>query len=202
MSIKSIFGIKESRNTNFVNPARQSVEQVEDYAVKKSIATKELTTGKAEIGATTVSGDIIPKTNNIYKLGSATKFFALSYIAGLQLGQGHLGDVNTISSSSSIDLSIYSGTGKILKLGSNNTQGQVNIVSGDVGIGTAAPGEKLEVNGNIRAAEIYGNIHITDDLISDNANAGIDIEVVFTDALSVVHHLVFENGILVSYYTT
>lgn len=40
--IKEIFGIKESKQTLFVNPERQSAEQVEDYATKKVLQSKEI----------------------------------------------------------------------------------------------------------------------------------------------------------------
>ena len=40
--VKGIFGFKETRQAEFVNPRRQSIEQTEDYAVKQSIQTKEL----------------------------------------------------------------------------------------------------------------------------------------------------------------
>lgn len=39
--ISSIFGIKDSVKQNFANPERQSIEQTEDYAIKKSVQTKQ-----------------------------------------------------------------------------------------------------------------------------------------------------------------
>ena len=41
-TVKEVFGMRDTPMSVFVNPARQSVEQVEDYAVKKVVATREL----------------------------------------------------------------------------------------------------------------------------------------------------------------
>lgn len=40
--IKQIFGIREKPTPSFSKPERQSVEQTEDYAIKKVVITKEL----------------------------------------------------------------------------------------------------------------------------------------------------------------
>lgn len=40
-SVKGIFGFKETRQAEFVNPSRQSIEQTEQYANKQVIHTKE-----------------------------------------------------------------------------------------------------------------------------------------------------------------
>jgi hypothetical protein len=44
-SVKSILGIKESNNQKF-SSVRQSIEQTEDYAIKKVVTTQELVVRK------------------------------------------------------------------------------------------------------------------------------------------------------------
>lgn len=41
-SVKDVFGMKQKPDTVFINPAKQNPQEVEDYAVKKSISTQEL----------------------------------------------------------------------------------------------------------------------------------------------------------------
>jgi hypothetical protein len=51
---------------------------------------------------------------------------------------------------------IYSGSAHPLLIGTNNTERMRITSTGDVGIGTSSPGEKLEVNGNIRMSAVPG----------------------------------------------
>ena len=55
-SVKSILGMKESNNQNFISPDRQSIEQTEDYATKKVVQTQELIVRKI----------ILDKASNTY----------------------------------------------------------------------------------------------------------------------------------------
>jgi hypothetical protein len=57
--IKRIFGIRET-NQSFSSPDRQSVEQVEDYAVKKVVMTQELIVNGVSISG---SGSSTAPTN-------------------------------------------------------------------------------------------------------------------------------------------
>lgn len=49
--IKSIFGMRENKQ-NFFRPERQSIEQAEDYAIKKVVYTQELIVGGVPYGGT------------------------------------------------------------------------------------------------------------------------------------------------------
>lgn len=48
-SVKDIFGMKQDSFTKFVNPDKQSPEQVEDYATKKVVQTQEINTNSQNI---------------------------------------------------------------------------------------------------------------------------------------------------------
>lgn len=71
----------------------------------------------------------------------------------------------------------YTGTEWTLLASGTNTwtisgTNQYSNVAGNVGIGTAAPGEKLEVAGNIRGANIYANTFLsTGPVLSNNLGA-------------------------------
>lgn len=59
--VKKILGVKDTPVTEFISPERQSIEQTEDYAIKKSIKSKEIVTGDHNI-----NGDIAEVVNVCY----------------------------------------------------------------------------------------------------------------------------------------
>lgn len=65
-TINSIFGIKTQPTNTLKTPERQSIEQTEDYAVKKSIKTKELVVDDHES-----TGAVPQVVNVIYGTGAA-----------------------------------------------------------------------------------------------------------------------------------
>ena len=76
-TIQSIFGIREAPINTLQTPARQSVEQTEDYAVKKSILTKELvvddheSTGlKPQVVNIIYSTEAVPPAANTVPIGT------------------------------------------------------------------------------------------------------------------------------------
>jgi hypothetical protein len=59
-TIKKIFGIKDTPIQKFVQPDRQSIEQTEDYAVKKVLQTREAYIGTLPTDNSTVDVAYVP----------------------------------------------------------------------------------------------------------------------------------------------
>lgn len=99
--------------------------------------TKNLISMVNRVAAITFDSDILPDTDNLYSVGSSNPRWKNGYFSG-DLSVGGNG---TITGDLTVD---------------TNTL-YVNSASNYVGIGTASPGSKLDVNGNITQSVTHGN---------------------------------------------
>lgn len=90
--IKSIFGMKPIPIQKFIQPERQSIEQTEDYAVKKHIATKELIAGKTVIKLDGTAPSILSSGANMnFGLSDANSIrFMVTNFSQMVLSRGRI----------------------------------------------------------------------------------------------------------------
>lgn len=160
--VKGIFGFKETRKQEFINPSRQSIEQTEDYSTKKDIQTIGLTSKDIQVDTITFSDATTMNTASsggghvIQEEGvDLTQRSNLNFIGSLVTASDDAGNDATKITITSPDLSgyvPYTGATTDVDLGTNNLIVDTNTLFVDttnkkVGVGatTFGGGDKFLV---------------------------------------------------------
>jgi len=135
-----------------------------DLTTAQTVAGNKTFSGTTTLGVTSVGGNFVPTSGNVYELGSATLRFSTVYSSSfLSTGAGTFG-------TTALGSSIFFRQGATSQLigGFFGTSGNFILQTGAANLGTDS-GQKLQVNGT---AKITGTLNLgTVPVYADNAAA-------------------------------
>ena len=168
------------------------------------IAVRSGITNSAPTQALTVvpTGNILVNTSTNYNLGNdGNKGIIINSAAGLSpFISFRVGDASRgVIYANNAEMLLYAQANIPMIFGTNDTERMRILSGGNVGIGTTTPGQKLDVNGNIRAAGAFvqatGNIFVGDWTgffdVSTSTSKVYLLQLVPTDSIPLLNYRLF-----------